>query len=165
MSEKTGALSAAQLTFLEIYLGVSTHQIPPRASGASLVQLQKMRLAYVETRKAARVELQSLEAAINAIFVGDEQANEVAHAAKRIYDGLSAFDDELVDVLDTALNSSDTSVRAKLEGQAAKHIKRYLSAVETDPVMRFLDANPIRPVSVQEKLRKTLGALAARLGA
>lgn len=159
-------LSETQINFLRRFVApvpTSSDTADTSAPVQSLVALQKIRLAYTETRKNAAKELESLETAIQQYFADEPDAAEIAVVAKRVHEGLYAFDDALVDQLDEALNCTDPNDRRACEHKAAKQIKQYLAAVETDPILTILDDNPIKPLKVQASMRKTLTALSGQL--
>jgi len=76
---------------------------------------------------------------------------------------LEVFDEALADTLDAALNGASVAEKQRLHEHARELIagdERYL---QTDPIVRELDANPFVPIAVQSTLASTLHVLATKI--
>ena len=173
-SARDGQFAAAlqRLAALEKLLAGATtapaSQDGPAAApkAPSLVDLQKMRLAWAKTRDGLKTELEKLE---QAILAGSKDQDEfdpddVAAGVKNIFFVLEELDAPLLDKLDEALNAPDADRRARLQRQAKRIVAEYLDFINADPMMAVIDDhNGFAAVSVRKSSVNVLTALAGKL--
>jgi hypothetical protein len=148
-----------------------TPQPQPKA-GATIVDLQKSRLAWDGLRKSVQSQLQQLEQSILAglkAHNGDESAadefdeTEVAAKVRGLYGILDHLDERLIDKLDEALNAKTEDERTARQGEAAGIIKEYQDFVTGDPLIASIDASGFGNTSIRTTAVSTLSALAGKL--
>ena len=164
LDELTAALDSAPVT-------PATPQSTPTGGGASIVQLQKSRLAWDGLRKRLQGQLKELEQALlagvrqhnngsDAEFSFDEGA--LAGSTNRLYGILEKLDTRLIDTLDEALNA-EGEARLRIQREAAGIVAEYRRVVDTDPFIAVIDDNGFVPTSIRSETQRTLDQLAAQL--
>lgn len=146
----------------EILRGAAGAAAPLPPSGAKVIFTQS-RLAWGAARNKVHAELQKLEAAILDVYRDYDVFDEVRNGVRRLDEILQAFDEALIDKLDEALNAEDAAVHAKLLNEAREIIRRYRHYLESDSLVRDIDANPFVPIAVESTMDKTLAVLEAKL--
>ncbi len=136
---------------------------PAPRRAISMVALQQSRLAWEATLKKVRAEGTKLTTAMVDHFKGHPAADDARRATERINAALGLFNEELMDVLDKALNAADADERGARHDEAAALINDYVNDLASDPVIAMLDANPFVPVAIQKTLSTTLKTLASKL--
>ncbi|MEX0310448.1 MAG: hypothetical protein AB3N17_09390 [Tateyamaria sp.] len=155
-------LTETQRQFIETYITPVTSG--DGTSGASLVELQKMRLAWDGARKQASRDLQKLEKSIVATFANEPELVQVANIARGMSASLDRLDASLIDCLDNALNAEDANARESHSAKAAKITRQYISILDSDPVLKIVEDNPFVPVKITTPMREALLGLSGTLG-
>jgi hypothetical protein len=139
--------------------------------GASLVQLQKSRLAWDGLRKQLGAQLGTLERSIldavrahNAEQESEEifDEGEVASGTQRLHALLDSLDERLIDKLDEALNAAGAE-RTRLQQQAAAIVREYQAFVDSDALIASIDGSGFAPTTIRADAQRTLAELAAAL--
>src|SRR5262249_50919648 len=100
------------------------------------VVFTQTRLAWDQTRKKIRGELQKLEQSIAGVCLDPELQQEefdfstLAADTKELYTILDHLDTRLIDKLDEDLNAADAQERARLQSEAGGIVKEYLAYVQ-----------------------------------
>jgi hypothetical protein len=141
-----------------------TPPTPPGGSGGgSLVNMQKARLAWLQTRQAVQTQLRSLEASILEEFKDADDYDEVRQDVRRLDEVMTVLDEELADTLDAALNAADEAERRRLQQAAREQMEAYGAYVASDTFVADLDANPFVPVKIRETVTRSLAVLSKTL--
>jgi len=169
-AEQQDYVAAGQsLDMLEKLLSASTptasspSAAPGTAGGGSFVNMQKARLAWLQTRQAVQGELKKLEASILADFKDEPDFAQIQNDVRGIDQVLQVLDEELADTLDAALNASDPDERQRLHLQAREQLDAYGAYVASDPFVAELDANPFAPIKIREIVTRSLAVLSKTL--
>src|SRR5262245_24656445 len=136
---------------------------PGQQTKGSKVLFTQSRLAWEAARKKVQQDLNVLQQEMLKSFAGDEQQNDAVAAAKKIADRLGEFNEDLIDILDEALNATEDQQRDALHKEAKELVQEYVSAVGSDPLIQLLDNNPFTPVTIHQTLTTTLKLLSGRL--
>ena len=136
---------------------------PPAEVRTGTVDYAKCRLAWDATKKSVHSELQKLERAILAEFNDAPGFDQLAAGVRKLDSVLLAFEEDLGDVLDDALNAPSESERQKLHQQAAALVEKFSSRALQDPFLQLLDDNPFVPIKARQSLTTALGMLSSRL--
>jgi hypothetical protein len=125
----------------------------------SFVNMQRSRLAWVQTRQTVKAELTKLEDSILAEFKSEPDFADIQRDVRRLDAVLTVLDEELVDLLDAALNAADPVERKRLQLAAREQVQAYRDYVASDSFVAELDANPFTPVSIREIVTRSLTML------
>lgn len=165
--DPAGALRA--LDGIDKLLGAAPAPAAPAATsataggGGSLVNMQKARLAWLQTRQAVQTQLRSLEASILEEFKDADDYDEVRQDVRRLDEVMTVLDEELADTLDAALNAADEAERRRLQQAAREQMEAYGAYVASDTFVADLDANPFVPVKIRETVTRSLAVLSKTL--
>lgn len=129
-----------------------------------VVDYAKCRLAWLAARKKVQEDLRLLEDRILAEYADDGGIEQLRVKIRKLDTVLEGFAGDLDDVLDSALNATDTQARQALHLQAAQMSRQFLQRAQTDPFIEQLHLNPFVPVAIKGALVNTLGALVKQLG-
>lgn len=156
----------------EIMAGIEAWLAGGSGSGvASLVQLQKSRLAWDGLRKQLGVQLGTLERSIldavrahNAEQESEEtfDEGEVASGTQRLHALLDSLDERLIDKLDEALNAAGAE-RTSLQQEAAAIVREYQAFVDSNALIASIDGSGFTPTTIRADAQRTLAELAAAL--
>ena len=131
--------------------------------GPSFVNMQKARLAWLQTRQAVQGELKKLESSILVELKDEPNFAEIQRDVRGIDQVLQVLDEELADTLDAALNASDPAERHRLHLQAREQLDAYDAYVTADPFVAELDSNPFAPIKIREIVTRSLAVLSKTL--
>ena len=127
----------------------------------SNVVLQRCRLQWEAARKKAQDEIIAFQQTALAKAKDDPALAAVTEVVRRYDEAKGAFDGNLTDKLDEALNAADPAKRLELNRQAGRMIREYQAYVGADPLLKVLQTNPFVKLTFPDALSKTLGELAA----
>lgn len=126
----------------------------------SKVQFEKIHLEWESRKKAVGLRLAELNAAIMAEFDDPESVS----AAKNLSKVLARFNEGLGDTLVALRNAPDKAVRAQFAAKASQVADRYLSYLDSHPLVAHVEANPYEiKVAVRETLSAPLSAVKLQL--
>jgi len=165
--------SDAKAEWIARVLGVAIAQAaaPPAGASASLVALQKARLAWATARRNAGAELQAvgrdLRAAVLAHNADEEAADEYEEAdldggVEQLGAALDALDETLVDALDDALNAGADDRPARVAAARAV-LGRFRAFLGGSRLLAAVDGNGFRPCTVRRDLDAALKTVADAL--
>jgi hypothetical protein len=161
-SEGNFAKSMVILDKLEALLNV-----PPKEAGSqpiSNVALQKSLLAWDDARKKAHAELQVLEREILELFNDDPRLAQVKQNSRKLDPVLGEYAQELRDRLDEAYNAS-AEEKPKYCAGAVTVLKRYRAYLSSDPFIKAIAKNLLKPINIEGVLGKPLDEVAKLPGA
>jgi hypothetical protein len=128
------------------------------ATGA--VAYGKSRLAWLAARQKVIGDIEKLKAEIVATYEEDGIGPDLASSyAKTVQPVIDAFDVELADKLDAAVNATDPAQRGELVKEARSLMERYQKFLDGEPLIGDLDDNPFIPLSIHATISATLAAL------
>jgi hypothetical protein len=140
-------------------------EVAQDATSDRTVMLQTSRLDWDSARKRLHADLQRVAAAVIQ-ECGNPDEYDIAHVKERVKELdalLEALNEDLIVVLDQALNAADASSRTKLEQQAIQLVQQYTFVVENDPLVEAVDNNGLVNVSIRDSMSKVLKELDRRL--
>jgi hypothetical protein len=105
-------------------------------------------------------DIEKLKAEIVATYEEDGIGPDLASSyAKTVQPVIDAFDVELADKLDAAVNATDPAQRGELVKEARSLMERYQKFLDGEPLIGDLDDNPFIPLSIHATISATLAAL------
>jgi hypothetical protein len=122
-------------------------------------EFKRCRAQWVTVKKKAESDLELVKAGARKVYRADpEQFPKVVEGCKQIDSILDNLDDELRDTLD---RYAATPLRAQakladLASTASEVLRRYQRYVDSDPVMRAIDAKEFADVVVHAPVSKAL---------
>jgi hypothetical protein len=146
---------------------VTTRKAPAAdASPAGPVAYGKARLIWLSTRKKVVGDIDRLMQALRAHYAqedagfGDDIAAQFTDTVAPV---MAAFDESLADALDAAINQTEAGPRAERVAEAKAIVERYQSYLGSEPLIGWMDENPLVPVTIATTLSTTLKALSATI--
>jgi hypothetical protein len=139
-------------------------ETPPGTPPKGVVAFQRSRVLWVGARQRMLAEAEALRDAIVAASADDEDAADVAAAAEEILQDVARIDTRLQDALDAITNAEEGRARDALKQRAAGIVAEYRTLLGTG-VLRMIDQNPFKPVSVAAGARLALDQIARTLAA
>ncbi len=139
---------------------------PPAPSGSapvSNVALQQSLLAWDAARKQMEAELQTFEQQILGLFSDDLRLPVVKQNIRKLDVVLGDYAEELRDRLDDAYNAP-VEYKPGLCAEALVVLNRYRAYLNTDPFIKAVARNRVKPIDIEGVLGKTLDAVAKNLG-
>ncbi len=134
----------------------------PRTVPVSKVALQQSILAWDEARKRAQSDVAVLEQEILALFANDARLAEVQQNVHKLEAVLGDYAQNLRDQLDDAYNAPD-EFKGILCNEALGIVHSYRTYLGTDPFIRAVANNQLKPLDIEGVLGKTLDVLAKNL--
>lgn len=131
-------------------------------SDTGVVAFQKSRLMWIGARNKMLAEARSLAEAIVGQGSEDDDAAEIAAAAKEIMADVEAIDERLQDALDDITNAEPGRARDAARQRAAGIVKEYQGLL-SQGLFAMIDANPFKPVAVASGARAALAAISRTL--
>ncbi|MGC1505283.1 MAG: hypothetical protein WA782_14230 [Sulfitobacter sp.] len=125
----------------------------------SNVNFQKLRLRWIDAKKAAGSDIANLRSALLAEFDDPESTQ----SADRLDEVLGNFNEGLADTLDDFNNSEQGDVRTGHKTQARKIVTKYISFLESSPLVNHVENNPFVSVPLRVTLTQPLMLLDAEL--
>jgi hypothetical protein len=123
---------------------------------------KKARAAWVAVKAQAEEDLEKVKDGAHMEYVADaDQLPKIVKGCKDIDDILDNLDDELRDTLDQYA-STPLKNQAKLHRLAAtatKILDRYLGYVESNPVLKAIDAKEFADVAIYAPIKRALDGL------
>lgn len=105
-----------------------------------VVPYVKSRLAWIDTRKGLRQELEGLKSAIDAATAGIDGLDHVPSKTGVLFSYLDDIDGALEDTLETLVETPDGADREALKSQARQIIDQYKGVLDTD-FFKAVDSN------------------------
>lgn len=105
-----------------------------------VVPYVKSRLAWIDTRKGLRKEIEGLKSAIDGATAGIEGLEDVPAKSGVLFTYLDDIDGKLEDTLETLVETPDGPDREKLKSQARQIIDQYKGVLDTD-FFQAVDSN------------------------
>jgi hypothetical protein len=134
------------------------------AAGAKVVFTQS-RLKWDGARNKVQSELKKLEETILERAKGEADFDAIAAKTRKLSRILETLDTELIDRLDDAYTATTAADEARANDQARELIRKYLSFVETDPLLKVIDDNPFGKYDVRGSVHATLTDLQSKFAA
>jgi hypothetical protein len=134
---------------------------PPKPA-VSIVKLQQSILAWDEARKRIQAEVEALEHEIVELFVSDNRLAVVQQNVYKLEAILGDYAQDLRDHLDDAYNAPD-EFKSKLCNEAISIVGSYRNYLGTDPFIKAVASNKLKPIDIEGVLGKTLDGLAMTL--
>ena len=138
----------------------------PAPSGSppvSNVALQQSLLAWDAARKQMHAELQAFEQKILQLFNDDLRLPVVKQNIYKLDAVLGDYAEELRDRLDDAYNAP-VEYKPGLCSEAVVVLNRYRAYLNTDPFIKAVARNRVKPIDIEGVLGKTLDAVVKNLG-
>jgi hypothetical protein len=135
-------------------------------SPAGPVAYGKARLIWLSTRKKVMGDIDRLMEALRTHYseeetgLGDDIAGQFTEKVAPV---MAAFDESLADALDAAINQTEPGPRAERVAEAKAIVERYEAYLGSEPLIGWMDANPLVPVTIATTLSTTLKALSATI--
>ncbi len=150
----------AKAAWIARVLGVSpSTTATTSAQDGPLVAYRKLLLQWDQAKKAAGSQIGDLQAAVVREFP------DLAGAAKRLDEVMGRFNEGLGDALDDAMSADNPAQRERHRNRAADIARRYFVMVNTHPLFRHVDENPVTPLTLRATLGGTLKSLLGALPA
>jgi hypothetical protein len=121
------------------------------APPAGKVQFEKIHLDWNAKKQAIGGRLAALHQAILSEF-NDSDGNTAAQKLDRV---LARFNEGLGDTLDEMRNATTPQARSQLAAKSSAIADRYLSYLESDPLVAHLEGNPF---NINLQIKETLSA-------
>jgi hypothetical protein len=140
---------------------------PPTAQELAVLEdrrrdFKKARAAWVAVKNKAEEDLEKVKDGAHMTYLADpEQFPKIVKGCKDIDDILDNLDDELRDTLDQYASTplkNQTKLRS-LAATATKILDRYGAYVESNPLMKALDAKEFADVVIHAPIKKALADL------
>jgi hypothetical protein len=133
---------------------------PQGGSPQGAVAYAKSRLAWLAARQHVEKDLDKLRDALAAEYRQTPSGAEILQRyANRVSPVMAAFDEELADALDDAVNATDPAKRADKVDGAKVVINRYKAYLESENLIYYLDNNPFVPLAIRKTVSATLSVL------
>jgi len=150
---KAGSYEQAADLMDEIELEMAT-MLPP-----SNVGFQKLRLRWLDAKKAAASDIDKLRKALLAEFSDPDSTK----SADRLDEILERFNEGLADTLDLFNSAEAGNVRVGHKDSARAIVTEYLNFLAGSPLVNHAENNPFIPISLRVTLTQPLLLLDAEL--
>jgi hypothetical protein len=120
---------------------------------------EKSKLVWERTRGSIQKELQKLEKSILDQSQEEEDYEVIQANSDNVYVALDELDDELIEVLEQALEADDDKMQAEYHARARQVVQRYRDFLSADDFLSEVDDNPFTTIKVNSTLEASLAAL------
>jgi hypothetical protein len=134
----------------------------PPTPAVSIVKLQQSILAWDAARKRIQADVEALELEIVKLFASDSRFAVVQQNVYKLEAILGDYAQDLRDHLDDAYNAPD-EFKSKLCNEAISIVGSYRNYLGTDPFIKAVANNKLKPIDIEGVLGKTLDGLALSL--
>lgn len=157
----SASATAAQSAWLQRVLGV-TPGVAAAAPKANPAVYAKARLAWIAARSKIEQDISRLRDALTAAYQGHGAMEDLEQAFQtKVEAVLNNLDHSLDEKLDEVNKAADAAQHAKLVQEAKQIMQRYVTYVDSEPIIAKLDANPFVPVAIEKTLTATLSTLSS----
>jgi hypothetical protein len=154
----SGTVTPEQGAWVKRVLGVSLGS--PGRPAINPAVFVKARLAWVAARTKVEGDVAKLHDALAAAYQGHGAMDDLEKAFQsKVEAMLTTLDHSLAEKLDEVNKATDQEEYVKLVQEAKQIMQRYVTYVDSEPIIAKLDANPFVPIAIEKTLTATLTTL------